>query len=68
MTREDFNERINKTLASMDVTHSSYSAENNPEEWDSLFEVYKHVPEEALEVMLMEAIDNHRRGDGAMYN
>tara|TARA_B100001179_G_C18256682_1_gene260695 strand:- start:22 stop:222 length:201 start_codon:yes stop_codon:yes gene_type:complete len=66
MTREEFDERVNKTLVSMDVTH--YSAEDNPEEWDGLFEFYQHVPEEALEVMLMEAIDKHRRGDGAMYN
>ena len=32
MTREEFDERVNKTLVSMDVTHSSYSAENNPED------------------------------------
>ena len=68
MTREEFDERINKTLVSMDVTHSSYSAENNPEEWDGLFKFYEHVPEESLEVMLKELIDEHRRGDGAMFN
>ena len=66
MTREEFDKRVNKTLVSMDVTH--YSVANNPEEWDGLFAFYQHVPEEALEVMLMEAIDNHRRGDGAMFN
>ena len=68
MTREEFDERINKTLVSMNVTHSSYSAENNPEEWDGLFKFYQHLPEEAMEVILMDVIDEHRRGDGAMFN
>ena len=66
MTREEFDERVNKTLVSMDVTH--YSVANNPEEWDGLFKFYEHVPEESLEVMLMELIDEYRRSDGAMYN
>ncbi len=66
MTREDFNERINKTLVSMGVHH--YTAQDNSEQWDQLFEFYSEVPEEALEILMMDAIAEHRKGDGAMYN
>jgi len=66
MTREDFDERINKTLVSMGVYH--YTAQDNHEQWDHLFEFYSEVPEEALEILMMDAIDEHRRGDGAMLN
>ena len=66
MTRADFDERINKTLVSMGVYH--YTAQDNSEQWDKLFEFYSEVPEEALEILMMDAIDEHRRGDGAGFN
>ena len=38
------------------------------ERWNQLFKFYQHLPEEAMEVILMDVIDEHRRGDGAMFN
>ena len=66
MTREEFDERINKTLVSMDVTY--HTVKDDPERWGRLFEAYKHMPEEALELIMKDAIDEYSRSDGAMYN
>ncbi len=68
MTREEFDERVNKTLVSLGVRDIKMDDEEFVERWSKLFEFYQHLPEEAMEVILMDVIDEHRRGDGAMYN
>ena len=68
MTREEFDERVNKTLVSLGVRDIKMDDEEFVERWNQLFKFYQHLPEEAMEVILMDVIDEHRRGDGAMFN
>jgi hypothetical protein len=59
MTREDFDERIKKTLRSCNV--GEHVVVEFADELNKFFEFYQNVPEEALEVLMMEVIEDYHK-------
>ena len=69
MTREEFDTRIQKTLRSLNV--EEHVVAEYTDELNKFFDFYQHVPEEALEILMMEVIDEHNqnsRGSSANFN
>ena len=69
MTREEFDTRIQKTLRSLNV--EEHVVAEYTDELNQFFDFYQHVPEEALEILMMEVIDEHNknsRGSSANLN
>jgi hypothetical protein len=69
MTREEFDTRIQKTLRSLNV--EEHVVAEYTDELNKFFDFYQHVPEEALEILMMEVIDEHNqnsRGSSANLN
>jgi hypothetical protein len=69
MTKEEFDDRIKKTLMSLDV--EEHVIAEYTDDLNKFFDFYQHVPEEALEILMMEVIDEHERdsrGNSANFN